>query len=138
MKHIAGNLLFVLTFCILASSCQTQSSFPDAPKPHPGKRYNLDAVDALVVQNGLRGSVRDPLSLIFGKASAIKRPDGTIEVCGMVNGKNGFGGYTGFVPYNGLIVRNTAGDQVFAVTGIGDGGNRDLAIAMLCERNGVI
>ncbi|MGV1754871.1 hypothetical protein [Agrobacterium sp. CG674] len=59
------------------------------------------------------GSFKDPTSVQFMKLSHPTLPSGDARkgvVCGMVNAKNGFGGYNGFTPF----VYN-ASDQSFAI-----------------------
>ncbi|MGB3503492.1 MAG: hypothetical protein WBA44_17865 [Mesorhizobium sp.] len=44
--------------------------------------------------------LKDPYSAIFsGVTLAARWPDGTLTVCGLVNAKNSYGGYTGAGPY---------------------------------------
>lgn len=70
-----------------------------------------DAVD--VAQFGLKKRARDPESMQFQGAAAHVRGD-TVVVCGQVNSKNGFGGYTGFKDYvalNGAAIVTTDADD---------------------------
>lgn len=40
--------------------------------------------------------MRDPSSAQFREVRALKQKDGSVAVCGEVNGKNAYGGYAGF------------------------------------------
>lgn len=114
---------------------------PARPLENPSEAvapYSLTKEDAALILQGLQRSVRDPRSLILGEAKAVKRSSGTIEVCGLVNGKNAFGGYTGFQPYNGHLIKGIAGVNSFAVIGIGDGSHKSEAVLQVCRRGGVL
>lgn len=53
------------------------------------------------VENAVRDRMRDPGSAVFGPMT----PGKSGVVCGMVNGRNGFGGYSGMTPF--FYVRET-------------------------------
>lgn len=130
------KLIVMAMTCLIAAGC-TSTSYPPQPKS-PVQRYTLTKPDIFVIRMGLLGSVRDPDSLVFGDSKAIKHDNGLIEVCGTVNGKNGFGGYTGFVPYNGILGPNSTGERVFVVAGFGDGGSGSYAVLKLCREHGIM
>jgi hypothetical protein len=47
------------------------------------------------VMTAVKKELRDPASAQFGPMSAFLMADKSVDVCGEVNAKNGFGGYTG-------------------------------------------
>lgn len=47
-------------------------------------------------EQAVRALLRDPSSAQFKRLSILKGKDGKSYVCGQVNAKNAFGGYTGF------------------------------------------
>ena len=49
-------------------------------------------------EEAVRGTLRDPKSAEFQSVTVVRKA-GSIAVCGSVNAKNGFGGYTGFQPF---------------------------------------
>ena len=60
------------------------------------------------IRNGVLDKLRDPGSAIFGKTGALVSSTGKVTICGMINAKNGYGGYTGMEIYQlGLV-----GDRV--------------------------
>jgi hypothetical protein len=53
-----------------------------------------------VAQQAVRRQMKDPESTRFDKGSQLyKLGNGDIAVCGSVNAKNSYGGYTGYGPY---------------------------------------
>jgi hypothetical protein len=59
------------------------------------------------IRSGVMGNMRDPQSAVFGKAGALLSSRGVVIICGFVNGKNGYGGYTGMTRYDGELVGDT-------------------------------
>lgn len=126
---------FVLLIGALISGCQT------APEPNQKfkQRYDLTEADKSAILSALRREVRDPSSVIAGDYNAGFDEKGVASVCGWVNAKNGFGGYTGNVPYSGVLATNVRGERVFAVTGLAGTPNetKALAILIMCQREGL-
>lgn len=89
------------------------------------------------VKTGVMDDMKDPNSAIFGAMAATVDEKNVVTVCGVVNGRNSLGGYTGKKPYWGVLASNTAGQRVFAVTGIGGTAIESQSIMMLCQRNGL-
>jgi hypothetical protein len=72
---------------------------------------------------------RDPASVTFRNVFLQKRVVGNREpvgVCGEINGRNGFGGLTGFQPFT------LVGDQVYVGTFM------DMSVTELCTNNSPI
>ncbi len=73
------RLAFALACCASSAAAQTTDAYP------------LDSAQAQV-----RSRLKDPASAQFADLrQGTTRPSGTPVVCGTVNAKNGFGGYTG-------------------------------------------
>lgn len=66
--------------------------------------YSLSPAEQQTVQEYVVGSLKDPDSARFGQIAAAKADNGTIYVCGYVNARNSFGGYTGMQPYLGQMI----------------------------------
>ena len=65
----------------------------------------LAETDKEVIRTEIRSMVKDPESARFQWIPHIgNKPDKTI-VCGFVNARNGYGGYTGFQPFLARVVR---------------------------------
>ncbi len=52
-----------------------------------------------VATRAVKGKLCDPNSAEFRKLNAYEPSEGVLVVCGEVNAKNGFGGYSGFEPF---------------------------------------
>jgi hypothetical protein len=81
---------------------------PSSPKPPP--QVNPKDVEMAVLQTMIKQTARDPSSLQFGKETFDER-----GVCVQVNGKNAFGGYTGFKMY--CSVRQADGTKKITIDG---------------------
>jgi hypothetical protein len=131
----------ILLIFLCFPSCQTPPSALDLVKVnYPVRPYNLTAADGLAIELSVRSRLRDPMSAIFGQVSAVIDAKNMITVCGAVNGRNGFGGYTGFVPYMGMLADNMHGNRVFAVTGIASAPSdtSTMAVLMICNKHGAV
>ncbi|WP_126401184.1 hypothetical protein [Blastochloris tepida] len=93
---------------------------------------SLTAAQQSVVFGAVRRALRDPESARFGPLNAAALAGGDVAVCGSVNARNGFGGYTGPMPFAGRFLRGE-----FALIDIAS--DRQSAIAMLgvCQAAGV-
>lgn len=75
---------------------------PPAPAVEPLPAATLSKEEIAAVQNGIKRKLKDPDSAKFGAMNAGRLTDRTV-VCGWVNAKNSYGGYTGMEPYIGYI-----------------------------------
>lgn len=129
---IAAMAVLALNGCQGASQ-QQQYQFPVPPPPQPsGVPVSLSPDEVSVIQNGVRGFLKDPASAIFsGTPLAARAPNGEITACGMVNAKNSYGGYTGAGPY---IAKVRGGVVVDMAASSG----RDASILLqMCRQSGV-
>ena len=90
------NIMVVLFYaCILMiSGCSAKSSEPDRPHviwtKDVATAIEIEYTKALVLNQ-----LKDPESALFGEFWALKGSNGLRSICGYVNAKNSFGGYTG-------------------------------------------
>jgi hypothetical protein len=117
MRRLAGVLLALLATGCAGGSQQMASSGRAAPEVID-EYHTLSAAETKAVHEAVRSSLKDPESARFGRALAGKLK-GDVLVCGMVNAKNSYGGYTGEKPYFGLLfegkrfgVAKIAGDDI--------------------------
>lgn len=91
------------------------------------------------VRKGVAARLKDPESARFGEMKGMSDNNGAIVVCGLVNAKNSFGGYTGMLPFNGLLSEISNGEtkRPFLVLGIG-GSELDTRVVLdVCLRHGI-
>jgi hypothetical protein len=69
--------------------------------------------------------------------AATRGDNGFIYVCGVVNAKNSYGGYTGDQPYFGMLVGN-APKVAFAVVAFGGTGPETGAVLNACREHGML
>jgi hypothetical protein len=60
------------------------------------------------VKNGILAQLKDPDSAKFGIMIAGTERDGSLLICGLVNSRNSFGGYTGALPFQMILVNGTS------------------------------
>lgn len=96
----------------------------------------LSANQRNAVESGVRGAMKDPDSARFGSISASKSDKGVISVCGYVNGRNSFGGYTGEQPFIGVIIGQEP-KLGFAVIDIASTETKVAAARSVCAQNNI-
>lgn len=123
-----------LVWSAIASGCA-------APKPFVTTPLVLTAEQSSVIDDGLRRALKDPGSAQFGARMATRdQESGTIWVCGYVNAKNSYGGYTGMSPFLGSLMeikKSSGGNMVFEVVSIGGGSSAADVIRGMCSRRGM-
>jgi hypothetical protein len=62
-----------------------------------------------IMQATIRRALKDPDSASFGDIIGGRNADGVLNVCGWVNAKNSFGGYTGMQPFMGFVMERPSG-----------------------------
>jgi hypothetical protein len=87
-KTILGIASLILTGCATVG--------PTTP-------YVLSAADVETVESTIRYQMKDAASAQFRDLQGAKSASGDVLVCGWVNGRNSFGGYTGFMPFAGRL-----------------------------------
>jgi len=95
------------------------------------------------VKTSVAAALKDPESARFGLTAATREKDGRLFiVCGLVNAKNSYGGYTGMKPFIGSFDQHT---EHFSVTNMGgtsvaniNWANNDIdSVIDLCKRYGL-
>lgn len=132
------NILAIAAVTLLAGCASTGG--PASRSEPIGVPYVLTAAETKVVEEGVRGDLKDPNSAMFGRMVATRAPaDPTsTTVCGFVNAKNSFGGYTGDKPFMGLMASDESGKPLFfRVTGMGGTDTETMAVMMVCRDYGV-
>lgn len=126
-----SRLLPVASLALLAGCFigPTEPTEPTEPEVSRGVPVGLDAAQVAVVQQGVRGALRNPDSAWFGPMSAARGPDGTV-VCGYVNARNRFG-RSGRTPFVGHLETD-----IFLVAAIGGGEFSPEAVARTCVEFG--
>jgi hypothetical protein len=126
-------------FCALAAGlCMAWIAPAAAGDGHTYKPHKLTQVEQKIVKFAVAMQLKDPGSPVFGNMAASVSDVGVVQVCGTVNAKNSYGAYAGLAPYLGVLVTSGAGNRVFAVSAIGDGGdNSALAVITICQARGI-
>ena len=105
-------LRIILSACLAGTSAACSSTNPQSQK---NIAVGLLEPQLVTIEAGVRSVMKDPESARFGPYWAAQKPDGTTIVCGYVNGRNSFGGYTGDKPYlAGLAADNAFGGATIA------------------------
>jgi hypothetical protein len=89
---------FLLPILAVMAGCVSQGS-----GMKPVTEFPIDPETRQKVAVGLAAAMKDPESMRLGAIRAGHTQDGKILVCGWVNAKNSFGGYTGDQPFDGYI-----------------------------------
>lgn len=108
------------------------------PKPlaRGGVPITLTSKQQQAVRAGVAKGMKDPESARFDdKMADAKKPDGTITVCGYVNGKNSFGGYVGMSPFIGILADGPNGP--FGLVDIDSSARDRPFVIKLCRDSGV-
>lgn len=83
------------------ASCNTTAS--TRLPPQRGTPVSLTSAQTSAVHAGVRANLKDPESARFESLTAVKDAAGDTIVCGMVNAKNSYGGYTGKQQFFGVF-----------------------------------
>lgn len=85
------------------------SQTADAPRSVEHEPVTLAPKQRAAIERAVKETLKDPDSAKFGEIRAGKSRTGSINICGLVNAKNGFGGYTGMQAFMATLVES---DQV--------------------------
>ena len=99
----------------------------------PLEPLQLSADQITTVQTNVRFSLQDPSAAQFGTIKSGKDLEGKVFVCGLVNAKNNFGGFTAMA-FTGEI--NSGGS--FKMVAMGDITDVSLAIQQVCGKQGLL
>lgn len=127
----------LLVPCMLAvSGCASSMQATTTARP-----VHLSQEQVKEVHEGVRKALKDPGSAQFGEMSAVI-DGGMITVCGFVNAKNSFGGFTGQKRYIGMLADSTNATTkkrflAFSVAAMGGGQADDFAVNEVCRKAGI-
>ena len=122
----------VVVLAGLCAGCVTQGQGPTTAKT--STPTTLTAADTKAIHEGIRKALKDPDSARYGTMTASVNEKGSVTVCGFVNAKNSFGGYTGEKPFVGILSRNLG---LFSIIGMGGGESDDFAVRHVCRGAGL-
>ncbi|TGP65469.1 hypothetical protein EN868_03205 [Mesorhizobium sp. M2D.F.Ca.ET.225.01.1.1] len=137
-----------LALCATFAGCQTTP-----PSIHPTQagaqptvkqtvKRQLSAEEVTVIQKGVRESLKDPDSARFGNMVAAQEDANSSWVCGTVNAKNSFGGYTGDKPFMGMLTHLAGGKgkvlRTFMVSAMGGTDTETYVALSMCKQYGVL
>jgi hypothetical protein len=133
----------VIAAAIALAACAQRQTYSYTPPPQPTapkfeayEPTQLSKKQMEAVRAGVRDKLRDPDSARFGGMVAGKDAKGFITVCGWVNAKNAYGGYTGDQPYMGLLATGPKG-TIFAPIGVGGDDIEQQSTMMVCQGHGL-
>lgn len=89
-------LALVAITVVFAAGCASQSVPQSAPKP--AVTWTKDVATEAEINEAKKtivGQLKDPESARFGEIWALSGTNGKRSVCGYINAKNSYGGYTG-------------------------------------------
>lgn len=130
------RLMWISGLAAVIGGCAPQSSLPPAPL----SPAVLGAAEMAAVEKGLRDAMKDGPSARLGPVSAVRDGRGMVHVCGTVNGRNSYGGYTGFQPYVGVLSEFGSGDKrvlLFAPAAFGSDATGEQVIRARCTALGL-
>lgn len=115
------RIFSLLGLLALTTGCATGAA--EAPAGTRHERHTLSPAQVAAMQASVRRLLKDPDSAQFSdlKARKMVMPGGKIayQVCGFVNAKNSFGGYSGRSQFLGAFPWNEPDN--FVVNGMGEG-----------------
>jgi hypothetical protein len=119
------NKIPVFVFAVALAGCQTTTLEVMQPSV-------LQPAQVTALQSAVRNALKDPASALFGDHKSGTNTKGGIVVCGLVNARNSFGGYTGPQPYMAMYL-----DGKFYVEAIGGVAAKTQAILSVCAQSGL-
>jgi hypothetical protein len=136
------SIVAALALPLLAVACAPAPRYsyspstytPPPPPPEPGVPITLTAQDQQAIKAGVAKGMKDPESARFGEMAAARKSDGTITVCGYVNGKNSYGGYVGMSPFIGIYAREA---KAFGLVDIGSSSTDRTVVGKMCRDAGI-
>ena len=87
------RVVAMTSVALLVTGCGAGQLAEIQPKPLAPLTFSADQITT--VQTVIRFSLQDPRAAQFGTIKGGKDQDGKVVVCGLVNAKNNFGGFTG-------------------------------------------
>jgi len=127
------RLLIVAATTLILASCQASREPLYETLPKNTTPYKLSAGDISKLKSWVARDLKDPESARFEPLFVAATDGQKLHICGYVNGKNSYGGYTGIKPFYAV---GTADATYFGVASMGnDEFEADLTFDM-CRRVG--
>jgi hypothetical protein len=135
----------IAALCAALGGCQTDGQPNAYEAAFPPASYTefreLSPVEKTLLATGLKSKLKDPDSAQF-KWTKITRSagaEGRVYYCGMVNAKNGYGGYTGFGPFWAWVYASPRGELLRAeMIGTGSDELANKVIGEECGKRGIV
>ncbi|MBN9242428.1 MAG: hypothetical protein J0I98_06510 [Mesorhizobium sp.] len=99
------------------------------------ERFDLSEDAIASVQAAVTSVLKDPDSATFSDLAAAKSPAGDIFVCGKVNAKNSFGGYSGAAPFIGTLTHDL---KKFVIERVAETGDEMARVIVRCRAVGAM
>ena len=115
---------------------KTEAFRTEPERPLHVHEPKLTSLQIDAVHRGIRNRLKDPNSAIFGRIVAGVSGDdpNMLSVCGWVNAKNSYGGYTGDRPFMGALMIDS---NHFIPIRIGATDSQAGAVLMVCAQDGL-
>src|SRR5689334_17187693 len=140
MRTIATATLAILFIVGCTSTPATRPSpLPVVSAPPPVQKLqpvSLSEEEMQGVERGLKAKLKDPDSAKIEGVVAGKGTDGRTFVCGLVNAKNSYGGYSGKMPFRGYMEIDASGKPVLVPSAMATPLGVEL-ISSLCDEDGL-
>lgn len=129
------TLIAIILTSVAMSSCVGRTDPVSNYSPKVTQQsYHLSEAERSKIQEGVRRSLKDPYSAMFGAMIASKGEGAAVYVCGYVNAKNSFGGYVGYKIFYGILGVIDGKPWTFNVTGMGGTDVKDSVARQMCQR----
>jgi hypothetical protein len=136
------RLLLLAPLIIYSASSTADDTVAKSTHHAETASNDLSNAEKSVIAKVIAGKLKDPDSAKFRWGPAHRVSGGVISYCGMVNGKNSYGGYVGFVPFyvDGVTHADRRIYLVVPPLAKVGGGSEDSVesevVKRLCEKNG--
>lgn len=101
---------------------------------------DLDDAEKKLIQDQVTTDFKDPSAAQFRWVALRDTKPGVDSqlYCGLVNGKNSYGAYGGFTPFQVMLVTKNGTVVLAALVGVGSpGDSEETAVAQTCASNGL-
>lgn len=133
----SGIILFMIM--LLVNGCVARIPPPSPAPLEILKPVKLTDAQVKIIKKSVSDQLKDPESARFGKivAGTSASRNASITVCGIVNAKNGFGGYAGKKPFLGLLMIRESKAIGFNVISMGGDESNISARETVCSNQGL-
>jgi hypothetical protein len=127
------RLISVIAIPVFLAGCAARQPAPqaDAVLYTP---YTLSKAELDEIKKKVSSMMKDPESARFSDISAV-RYGNMVDVCGLLNAKNSYGGYVGYHAFFGSL---TLPQHLFFPIGVGSEHASDGASRSMCRERGIL